>query len=59
MIDDFWKNRLGDSQAWLRKLDRHAANQPEEAELLRDAKEAAHAYDQVPADLEKLRALLK
>ena len=59
IIDDFRKNRLDASQAWLRKLERQAANQPEASELLRIAEEAAHAYDQVLADLEKLRALLK
>ena len=59
IIDDFRKNRLDASQAWLRKLERQAANQPEASELLRIAEEAAHAFDQVLADLEKLRALLK
>ena len=59
LIDDFRKNRLDASRAWLRKLERQAANQPEASELLRVAKEAAQAYDEVLADLEKLRALLK
>ena len=59
IIDDFRTNRLDASLARLHRLEREAANQREVAERLRIANEAAHAYDQVLADLENLRALLK
>ncbi len=58
MIDEF-RDLVTTSQAYLRKVERQVANQPGASELLRVAKETAHGYDQVLADLEKLRALLK
>ena len=59
IIDDFRKYKLDPVRARLREFQRRVANQPEAAELLRVAREAAQKYDQVLTDLEKLRALLK
>ena len=53
------RNRLTSSATYLRQVERMVTTRARASELARVANETAHGYDQVMADLERLRVLLK